>query len=68
MLPGSWPPIWVIGRWRRPGDIARSNGITSRSCIGSAIRRIFTRYDQLDLMYLGFVLLAGIFELLHRPI
>ena len=31
-------------------------------------RRIFTRYDKLDQMYLGFVLLACIFELLHRPL
>ena len=31
-------------------------------------RRIFTRYDQLDFMYLGFVLLACIFGLLHRPL
>ena len=31
-------------------------------------RRIFTRYDKLDFMYLGFVLLACIFELLHRPL
>ena len=28
-------------------------------------RRIFTRYDQRDPRYLGFVLLAGSFELLH---
>ena len=28
-------------------------------------RRIFTRYDQRDPMYLGFVLLACVFELLH---
>ncbi len=29
-------------------------------------RRIFTRYDQRDPMYLGFVLLACVFELLRR--
>ena len=29
-------------------------------------RRIFTRYDQWDPMYLGFVLLAGSFELPRR--
>ena len=31
-------------------------------------RRIFTRYAKLDLMYPGVVLLACIFELLHRPL
>ena len=30
-----------------------------------ADRRIFTRYDNLDIIYLGFLLLALIFELLR---
>lgn len=30
-----------------------------------AYRRIFTRYDKLDIIYLGFLLLAFIFEILR---
>jgi transposase len=30
-----------------------------------AYRRIFTRYDKLDIVYLGFLLLAFIFEILR---
>lgn len=30
-----------------------------------AYRRIFTRYDKLDIIYIGFLLLAFIFELLR---
>lgn len=30
-----------------------------------AYRRIFTRYDKLDIIYLGFLLLAFIFEIVR---
>ena len=30
-----------------------------------AYRRIFTRYDKLDIIYIGFLLLAFIFEILR---
>jgi transposase len=30
-----------------------------------AYRRIFTRYDKLDIIYLGFLLLAFIFEIMR---
>ena len=46
--------------YRRRNEVARLFGRLKR------FRRIFTRYDQLDPRYLGFVLLACIYELLNR--
>ena len=46
--------------YRRRNEVERFFGRLKR------FRRIFTRYDKLDQMYLGFVLLACSFELLRR--
>ena len=56
-------------RWDYDKELYRQRNAAER-LFGrlNRFRRIFTRYDQLDFMYLGFVLLAGIFELLHRPL
>ena len=47
--------------YRKRNEVERLFGRLKRR-----FRRIFTRYDQLDQMYLGFVLLACIYELLNR--
>ena len=68
---GYWPVVpprrhrkvkWDYDRklYRRRNEVERLFGRLKR------FRRIFTRYDKLDLMYLGFVLLACIYELLNR--
>ena len=46
--------------YRRRNEVERFFGRLKR------FRRIFTRYDKLDQMFLGFVLLACSFELLRR--
>ena len=69
---GYWPVVpprrqrkvkWDYDRklYRRRNEVERLFGRLKRR-----FRRLFTRYDQLDPRYLGFVLLAGIFELLNR--
>ena len=47
--------------YRKRNEVERLFGRLKRR-----FRRIFTRYDKLDQMYLGFVLLACIYELLNR--
>ena len=46
--------------YRRRNEVERFFGRLKR------FRRVFTRYDQRDQMFLGFVLLACSFELLRR--
>ena len=69
---GYWPVVpprrhrkvkWEYDRelYRKRNEVERLFGRLKRR-----FRRIFTRYDKLDQMYLGFVLLACIFELLNR--
>ena len=70
---GYWPvaPPWRQRKvkWGYDKELYRQRNAVER-LFGRLkwFRRIFTRYDKLDLMYLGFVLLACIFELLHRPL
>ena len=69
---GYWPVVpprrhhkveWEYDQelYRRRNEVERLFGRLKQR-----FRRVFTRYDKLDQMYLGFVLLACIFELLNR--
>ena len=70
---GYWPVVTPRRqrkvKWDYEQELYRQRNAVERLFrLLKRFRLIFTRYDKLDLMHLGFVLLACIFELLHRPL
>ena len=71
--PAAWPSSWATTRWSRPRPPTlglrrrryRTNEIERFFCRLKRFRRIATRYDKLDVIFLSLIYLALIYDALQ---